>query len=220
MNNSDPAKASDASRRSQLRGLIAIIVAMVLGAVVGAFYGRQMWLAGGGPAEEIVRLEATAKQKAERAAALDATDPQEAARLRGHIPKIDARLDEVGKLQQQVAAGGVSTIASFAWEFTKFCGELFLQALRLMVIPLVVTSMVCGITSLGDIRHVGRVGGMTVLYFLATTLVAVLIGIMLVEMIRPGVGADDTFAYVSESVRRQRAYDRGRHALRRRSRSP
>ncbi len=187
-------------RRGQVGGLVAIIVAMILGAALGVFYGRQMWLAGGGPAEEIVRLEATAKQKAERAAALDATDAQEAARLRGHIPLIEARLDEVRKLEQQVAVNGVSIWAVAAWEFSKFCGELFLQALRLMVIPLVITSMVCGITSLGDIRHVGRVGGYTVLYFLSTTLVAVLIGIVLVETIQPGVGADDTFAYVSANV--------------------
>jgi len=201
MNNSVNVNSSDANRRrSQLRGLIAIVVAMILGAALGAFYGRQMWLAGGGPAEEAVRLEATAKQKVERAAALDATDPKEAARLRSHVPKIEARLDEVRRLEQQVAANGVSNWALAAWEFTKFCGELFLQALRLMVIPLVVTSMVCGITSLGDVRHVGRVGGLTVVYFLATTLVAVLIGIVLVETIQPGVGADDTFAYVSENV--------------------
>ena len=167
---------------------------------MGIFYGRQMWLAGGGPAEEIVRLEATAKQKAERAAALDATDPQEAARLRGHIPKIEARLAKARRLQQQVAAGGFSPRALAVWEFAKFCGEVFLQALTLLVIPLVVTSMVCGITSLGDIRHIGRIGGLTVVYFMATTPVAVLIGIVLVQTIQPGVGADDTFAYVSENV--------------------
>lgn len=189
------------ARRRQIRGLVVLVAAMILGAMVGVFYGRAMWLAGGGPAAEIVRLNATAKQKAERAAALDATNPQEAARLRGHLPLIEARLDEMQKLQQQVAAGGGSTLALFAWEFTKFCGELFLQALRLMVIPLVVTSMICGITSLGDIRHVGRVGGLTIVYFLATTLIAVLIGVVLVESIRPGIGADDTFAYVTENVR-------------------
>ncbi|MEX0642499.1 MAG: cation:dicarboxylase symporter family transporter [Pirellulales bacterium] len=187
--------------RGQIGSLIAIIIAMLLGVAVGLFYGRQMWLAGGGPAAEMKLLEATAQQKSERAAALDASNPQEAQRLRGHIPKIEARLDEVRQLQQQIVQQGVSPIAYGVWEFTKFCGELFLQALRLLVIPLVVTSMVCGITSLGDIRHIGRVGLLTIAYFLVTTMIAVVIGVVLVETIQPGVGADDTFAYVTENVR-------------------
>lgn len=178
---------------------MAIVVAMVLGATLGLFYGRPMWLAGGGPAEELKRLEATAAQKTERAAALQATNPHEADRLRGHLPAIETRLADVRQLQQE-AEQGTSYVAVAMWEFTKFCGELFLQSLRLLVVPLVITSMVCGITSLGDVRHIGRVGFLTVAYFLTTTAVAVIIGVVLVTTIKPGVGADDTFAYVSANV--------------------
>jgi solute carrier family 1 (neuronal/epithelial high affinity glutamate transporter), member 1 len=42
--------------RADLGGLIAILVAMVLGVLVGLFYGRQMWLAGGGPAAQVKTL--------------------------------------------------------------------------------------------------------------------------------------------------------------------
>ncbi|MCC7475797.1 MAG: dicarboxylate/amino acid:cation symporter [Pirellulales bacterium] len=187
----------------ELAGLTAIIVAMVLGAVLGLLYGRSMWLAGGGLKEEIARLEMTVAQKTERAKALEEKDPAEAARLRGHVPEIESRLAEVRQLQEQRSKEGVSKLALVAWEFTKFCGDLFLQSLRLMVVPLVVTSMICGIASLGDVRHIGRVGFLTVAYFLATTLVAVVIGIVLVTAIRPGVGADDTFAFVTKNVQSQ-----------------
>jgi len=185
---------------ADLGHLFAIVVGMALGVAVGLLFGRAMWLASGGPAAEIKILEATASQKAEHADKLDATNPQEAARLRDHIPQIDTRLAEMRQLQDEIEKSGTSTLAAFLWTTTKFLGDVFLQALKLLVIPLVFTSLVCGITSLGDVRRLGRVGAWTAIYFLGTTAVAVLIGVMLVATIKPGVGADDTFAYVTESV--------------------
>jgi Na+/H+-dicarboxylate symporter len=94
-------------------------------------------------------------------------------------------------------------MAHGVWMTTKFLGDLFLQILRLLVIPLVVTSMICGITSLGDVRKIGRVGVWTIVYYMATCAIAVLIGIMLVQWIQPGRGADDRFAFVEERVQAQ-----------------
>ncbi|RMF84893.1 MAG: dicarboxylate/amino acid:cation symporter [Nitrospirae bacterium] len=65
-------------------------------------------------------------------------------------------------------------------------GDLFLALLRLLVVPLVVTSMVAGVASLGDVRRLGPVGGRTALYYLATTFAAVLTGLLLVNLVRPG----------------------------------
>jgi Na+/H+-dicarboxylate symporter len=197
------ANQRSAASRAELGGLIAIVVAMVLGVLVGLLYGRQMWLAGGGPARQIEMFQATMAQKAQRADALDRSDPAEARRLRGHIPLIDIRLAEMEQLQRQVDQQGVSSVAFAIWEVTKFCGDLFLQSLKLLVIPLIITSMMCGITSLGDIRRIGRMGVLTVVYYVSTTAVAVLIGMVLVQVIQPGKGADDTFAYVTESVQSQ-----------------
>ena len=187
-------------RRTDYGGLIAIVIAMLLGALVGLVYGRQMWIASGGPAAEVVKLQATRAQKAEFADNLAASDPAAAERLRGHIPQIDKRLAEVRQIQQLAEQQGVSNFAAFTWKFADFCGDLFIKALTLLVIPLVVTSMVCGITSLGDIRRVGRTGLWTIVYYMATTAIAVVIGITLVQVIQPGQGTDDTFAFVSENV--------------------
>ena len=68
-----------------------------------------------------------------------------------------------------------------------FLGELFLRALFVMVVPLVMSSMVVGVSSLGDVRKLGRLGGRTVLFFMTTTAIAVSIGLMLVLIIHPGV---------------------------------
>ena len=68
-----------------------------------------------------------------------------------------------------------------------FLGELFLRALFVMVVPLVMSSMVVGVSSLGDVRKLGQLGGRTVLFFMTTTAIAVSIGLALVLVIHPGV---------------------------------
>ncbi|MBU0983734.1 MAG: dicarboxylate/amino acid:cation symporter [candidate division Zixibacteria bacterium] len=71
-----------------------------------------------------------------------------------------------------------------------FLGTIFLNALKMVVIPLVVASMIIGVTSLGDIRTLGRTGMKTLAYYLFTTGCSVLIGLILVNIIQPGVGVE------------------------------
>ena len=68
----------------------------------------------------------------------------------------------------------------------QFLGELFLKALFVMVVPLVISSMIVGVSSLGDVRQLGPLGTRTVLFFMATTGIAVIIGLFLVLAIHPG----------------------------------
>jgi len=70
-------------------------------------------------------------------------------------------------------------------------GELFLRLLKMLVVPLVMSSVMAGIIGLGDVRKLGRPGGAAVGYYLATTLLAVIVGIVLVNLIEPGAGAAD-----------------------------
>ncbi len=86
----------------------------------------------------------------------------------------------------------------------QFLGELFLKALFVMVVPLVISSMIVGVSSLGDVRQLGPLGTRTVIFFLATTGIAVIIGLVLVLVIHPGtpgngVDAND-LAAVSERL--------------------
>ena len=67
-----------------------------------------------------------------------------------------------------------------------FLGELFLKALFVLVVPLVMSSIIVGVTSLGDVRRLGPLGGRAVLYFMTTTGIAVVIGLILVLSIQPG----------------------------------
>ena len=70
-------------------------------------------------------------------------------------------------------------------------GEIFLRLLTMMVVPLVVASVMSGIIGLGDVRKLGRPGSLAVLYYLTTTVMAVLVGLVLVNLIQPGVGTVD-----------------------------
>ncbi|MFK7961088.1 MAG: dicarboxylate/amino acid:cation symporter [Phycisphaerales bacterium] len=71
--------------------------------------------------------------------------------------------------------------------WTKMIGDLVLiRPLMLMIIPLVFVSVVCGVCSIGDPSKLGVVGGSTIVYYLATMLIAVTIGATLVTVIKPG----------------------------------
>ncbi|MCB9893151.1 MAG: dicarboxylate/amino acid:cation symporter [Planctomycetes bacterium] len=72
-----------------------------------------------------------------------------------------------------------------------FPGELLMGMLKMMVVPLVVATMVVGIASLGDIRKAGKIGYRTIAYYAVTTGMSVLTGIILVNIIQPGVGGTD-----------------------------
>lgn len=67
-------------------------------------------------------------------------------------------------------------------------GQVFLRLLLMTVVPLVFTSIVTGVHGLGDLRHVGRVGGRALFFFLLSTLTAGALGLALTDWMRPGDG--------------------------------
>ena len=79
-------------------------------------------------------------------------------------------------------------------------GDLFLDALKMMIIPLIVGAVISGVTSLGDVRKLGKVGGITLLYYASTTACAVLIGLIVVNVIQPGDGINYQTETISESI--------------------
>lgn len=84
--------------------------------------------------------------------------------------------------------GGLSPAAGKA---VKFIGEIFIRALLMLVVPLIIATMTVGISRLGDIRRIGGIGSKTIAYYLATTALSVIVGITLVNLIRPGLADTD-----------------------------
>jgi DAACS family dicarboxylate/amino acid:cation (Na+ or H+) symporter len=67
-------------------------------------------------------------------------------------------------------------------------GQVFLRIIFMAVIPLIFSALALGVAELGDIRQLGRIGGKTFVYTVALTLISVVIGITLVNVVRPGEG--------------------------------
>lgn len=69
-------------------------------------------------------------------------------------------------------------------------GNGFLAAIKMLVVPLVLVSLACGASSMGDAKKIGRIGGKTFIFYLTTTAIAISISIALALLLNPGVGLD------------------------------
>ncbi len=104
-----------------------------------------------------------------------------------------------------ILAGALGGIFS-GWYFgdamlsIEWLGTLFLNALKMTIVPLVVAAIITGVTSMGDIRKLGRIGGLTILYYASTTALAVLIGLVIVNLIQPGSGVAELSNIVPEKA--------------------
>jgi len=89
----------------------------------------------------------------------------------------------IGAIVAAIGAGFF--IPEIAVKF-KVGGEIFLSLLMMMVVPLVIMSVMSGILGLGDVRKLGKPGGFAVGYYMCTTVLAVITGLIVVNLIKPG----------------------------------
>ncbi|HHJ52174.1 MAG TPA: dicarboxylate/amino acid:cation symporter [Caldithrix abyssi] len=88
--------------------------------------------------------------------------------------------------------GFVSRLAGFEQVVIKdvaVLGTVFLRAVRMVIVPLIVASIISGVTSIGDAQNFGRMTVKTFTYYIATSLLAILTGLIMVNLIHPGVGS-------------------------------
>jgi DAACS family dicarboxylate/amino acid:cation (Na+ or H+) symporter len=93
-----------------------------------------------------------------------------------------------------VAAAGAPWLDGVVTYVTQPIGTIFLRLLMMLVIPLVVPALALGVAGLGDLRHLGRVGLRFLVYTVAVSGIAVLLGVALVELVGPGRGLDPALA--------------------------
>jgi len=86
-------------------------------------------------------------------------------------------------------------------DWAKTLGDLFLRMLKMVSIPLIITSLLSGVTGLGHAERLGKMFGRTLLYYLATSLLAIITGLLMVNLIRPGItGAEPVVAAAAEGA--------------------
>ena len=71
-------------------------------------------------------------------------------------------------------------------EWFSLLADIFLRLIKMIVAPLVFTTLVVGVARLGDIKSVGRIGGKTLLWFISASFVSLLLGLLLVNLFQPG----------------------------------
>ena len=72
--------------------------------------------------------------------------------------------------------------------FLNVVGKVFINSIRMLVVPLVLVSLVCGVAGIGDIKKLGRVGGKTLLFYMTTTALAITLALIVASIFNPGSG--------------------------------
>jgi proton glutamate symport protein len=79
-------------------------------------------------------------------------------------------------------------------------GVIFLRALKMIIIPLILSSLISGVTNMETSENLGRLGFKTISYYILTSSVAIVTGLFLVNIIKPGIGADLNFSQNVEGL--------------------
>lgn len=74
----------------------------------------------------------------------------------------------------------------FTTNWIKPVGTIFINALKMIAVPLVLASLITGVANLGDLSKLSRIGGKTILTYFVTTVIAVTIGLLVVNVVKPG----------------------------------
>jgi len=69
-------------------------------------------------------------------------------------------------------------------------GDIFLRLIKMIVVPIVISTLIVGVAGVGDIKKLGKIGGKTILYFEIVTTIAIVVGLFAANVFQPGVGVD------------------------------
>ncbi len=84
--------------------------------------------------------------------------------------------------------------------YTNWAGEIFLRALNMIIVPLIFSSITTGVASVGSSGNLGRLGLKTMGFYMLSTFLAIITGLLLVIIIKPGIGADLGFKVPVENL--------------------
>ena len=95
-----------------------------------------------------------------------------------------------GKLASVILELGPTSLRAKCTKPFEIIASIFMSLLKMLIVPLVLSSIVCGVAGVGTMNDLGRLGGKTFLYYISTSLFAICVGQTLVNLIQPGVGAE------------------------------
>jgi proton glutamate symport protein len=74
--------------------------------------------------------------------------------------------------------------------YLKPLGDIFIRLIKMIVVPIVVSSLVVGVAGVGDMKRLGKLGGKTILYFEIVTTIAIILGLVVANVLKPGAGVN------------------------------
>lgn len=171
-----------------------IFIGLLIGIIVGYFIhrsdsapGLQQQLV-----ESVNRLEVEPQAKSDLLAALNRVDtPAKAADFVNTVNK--SNLPAPVKEQVLASANGLSAAYKHKEEWIQWVrvlSRIFLNLIKMLIAPLIFSTLVVGIASAGDMRKVGRIGVKAMAYFTCATLLALVIGLVAVNITKPGLGVN------------------------------
>lgn len=84
--------------------------------------------------------------------------------------------------------------------YIDWMGDLFMRGLRMIIVPLIISSITSGVANIGNAENLGRLGLKTLGYYLLTSMFAIITGLLFVNMLNPGVGSDLGFSTSVEGL--------------------
>jgi Na+/H+-dicarboxylate symporter len=99
---------------------------------------------------------------------------------------LDMKAPEASAVDPNAGAGVAAAAVRFLGKLNKFVGDLFLQSLKFIAVPVVLFSLIIAVAGVGDVRKIGRIGLKTLLCFFVTLVIAVAIAVVLGKVVQPG----------------------------------
>jgi len=149
-----------------------IFIALILGVIAGYFYNVYVI---GGINSKISTADAAIQNISTKLINLKDTTAADYKQLKAQ------------KVAQAHISSTNNSLRDDKLEGFSILSDIFLRLIKMIVAPLVFTTLVVGVAKLGDIKTVGRIGGKTLLWFLSATLVSLVLGMLLVNFFEPGV---------------------------------
>ncbi len=117
--------------------------------------------------------------------------------VKGNAAATIAQLDTQKTAQSAIIKQNDEQRESKLQGFT-ILSDIFLRLIKMIIAPLVFTTLVVGVAKVGDIKAVGRIGGKTLLWFMCATLVSLLLGMLMVNLFEPGKAIHLNLSYASD----------------------
>ncbi|WP_346353268.1 cation:dicarboxylate symporter family transporter [Azotosporobacter soli] len=84
--------------------------------------------------------------------------------------------------------------------YLKPIGDIFIRMIKMIVAPIVLSSLIVGIAGVGDTKKLGKIGGKTILFFEVVTTIAIVMGLLIGNIVKPGIGIDNMGSLAKSNI--------------------